>query len=162
MKCIFEINEKCKNIIDLIILENSDSEIKFLILDNENDIVSMKIVQYPEFSTCFEIKNIEKSWLVNTKLAINMYYVSGNKSSSEFVDNISMYKLSELDPAERFKKIIRKGNLEEAEEFAKQFNLSTQPILEEKIKIKLNDLKTEIVRINNLILIKINYKLYFF
>lgn len=101
--------------------------------------------------TCkYDLTMPENTWLVRQpKSCVNLYYVSGNSLDSQFVQEIEMKIISETQPAQRFKKLIQKGHLKEAEvslflyflfflfififfckEFAKQFNLSLQPIYE--------------------------------
>lgn len=84
--------------------------------------------------TCkYDLAMPENTWLVRQpKSCVNLYYVGGNCLNSQFVQEIEMKIISETQPAQRFKKLIQKGHLREAEEFAKQFNLSLQPIYEAK------------------------------
>ena len=55
-------------------------------------------------------------------------------------EQITLKVISENEPSERLKKLISKGLLEEAEEFAKKFNLPTESIYEAKAKLILTEI----------------------
>lgn len=85
----------------------------------------------------------EHVWLVQQpKSAVNIYYVTGNAHDKQQVQEIEMKILSETQPSLRLNKLIRKGRLEEAEEFAKQFDLSLQLIHQAKVRFSLAQLAT--------------------
>lgn len=122
---------------DVIVLENNEIETELLMLIKmkESDIYSIRIISFPSMKCSYELPNIGISWLVQQSRAnINMYYISGAEIKSDAVQQIEMKIISELQPEQRYKKLIRKGFLLQAEDFAKQFNLNLQPVLEEKAK----------------------------
>lgn len=65
-----------------------------------------------------------------------MYYLHGllDDESGDVIQEIEMKIVSETQPDQRFKKLIQRGRLEEAESFAIQYNLSLQPIYEAKVR----------------------------
>lgn len=122
---------------DLMVLENNESDTELLMLTRMKDtnIHSIKIVSFPSMKCMYELPNVGKAWLVQqSKSNINMYYISGSEDEPNAVQQIEMKIISELQPEERYKKLLRKGFLEQAEDFAKHFNLNLQPLLEEKAR----------------------------
>lgn len=91
----------------------------------------------------YELDMAEHVWLVQQpKSAVNIYYVTGSAHDKQQVQEIEMKILSETQPSLRLDKLIRKGRLEEAEEFAKQFDLSLQLIHQAKVRCLLAQLAT--------------------
>lgn len=76
------------------------------------------------------------AWLIQQpKTSVNLYYLCGkNLNNMNYPMEIEMMLVSETQPVERFKKLIAKGYLEEAEDFGQQFELDLQPIFEAKAK----------------------------
>ncbi|KAL1404037.1 hypothetical protein pipiens_019096, partial [Culex pipiens pipiens] len=128
---------------DFIILECTGDVIELLLLTKPdlNGTRLMKIVDFPSMSCKYELDMGEHVWLVQQpKSALNMYYITGNARDQHHVQEIEMKILSETQPALRLDKLIRKGRLDEAEEFAKQFDLSLQPIHQARTKALLADM----------------------
>lgn len=91
----------------------------------------------------YELDMNEYVWLVQQpKSAVNIYYITGNPYDKQYVQEVEMKILSETQPSLRLDKLIRKGRLEEAEEFAKQFDLSLQLIHQAKVRSFLAQLAT--------------------
>lgn len=57
------------------------------------------------------------AWLIRQpKSAVNLYYLATKTDSAkELPSEMEMMMVSETDPGDRFKKLIAKGRLEEAE-----------------------------------------------
>lgn len=111
----------------------------------------------------FELSVPNNSWLVDqSKLSVNMYYLSGNHCDSNFVQQLEMNIISETNPDQRFHKLITKDRLDEAEIFGKQFNLCLQPLYEAKAKKIIASMSTiDKVSIHCFVLIEIgNLKCY--
>ncbi|XP_055841706.1 uncharacterized protein LOC129908902 [Episyrphus balteatus] len=123
---------------DLTVMENNENTVELLILTkpDENGARAMKVVEFPSFKCIYQFEMPKDTWLVNQpKCSVNLYYLSGeNINAQGLPQEIEMKLVSETQPAERLKKLIYKGHLEEAEEFGKQFELSLQPIYEAKAK----------------------------
>lgn len=91
-----------------------------------------------------ELDVAENSWLVQQpKCSVNLYYLAGLECNDNGMPSIlEMILVSETHPSERFKKLIAKGHLEEAEDFGHQFELCLQPIYEAKAKKILVEMNT--------------------
>ncbi|KAM7360055.1 kinetochore component rough deal isoform 2-T2 [Cochliomyia hominivorax] len=123
---------------DLIVMECSDENIEFLTLTKhtEDRERCIKILDYPSLKCHNELDVTEHSWLVQQpKCSVNLYYFSCVQCNvNNFPSVLEMLSVSETHPSERFKKLIAKGHLEEAEVFGTQFELCLQPIYEAKAK----------------------------
>lgn len=86
----------------------------------------------------YDLEMTEHVWLVQQpKSAVNIYYITGNAKDKPHVQEIEMKILSETQPSLRLEKLIRTGRLDEAEDFAKQFDLSLQCIYQAKVRLLL-------------------------
>ncbi|KAL9888205.1 kinetochore component rough deal isoform 3-T4 [Glossina fuscipes fuscipes] len=122
---------------DLIVMECNGRNIEFLILTKSNEKSrSIKMIDYPSFKCLNELEVGGYVWLVQQpKSSVNLYYISGQENNSKQHPTIlELIMVSETDPSERYKKLINKGYLEEAEDFGKKFELCLQPIYEATAK----------------------------
>ncbi|KAL9872866.1 kinetochore component rough deal isoform 3-T4 [Glossina fuscipes fuscipes] len=122
---------------DLIVMECNGRNIEFLILTKINEKSrSIKMIDYPSFKCLNELEVGGYVWLVQQpKSSVNLYYISGQENNSKQHPTIlELIMVSETDPSERYKKLINKGYLEEAEDFGKKFELCLQPIYEATAK----------------------------
>uniref|UniRef100_A0A1A9X1U5 Uncharacterized protein n=1 Tax=Glossina brevipalpis TaxID=37001 RepID=A0A1A9X1U5_9MUSC len=122
---------------ELIIMECNDKSIEFLVLTKLNEgHRSIKVIDYPSFKCVNELEVSDFAWLVQQpKSAVNLYYISGQESNSKQQPTfLELITVSETDPSERYKKLINKGYLDEAEEFGKKFELCLQPVYEATAK----------------------------
>lgn len=64
-----------------------------------------------------EVEVPQHAWLIHQpKSAVNLYYLATKSTSAnEIPSEMEMMIVSETDPGDRFKKLIAKGRLEEAE-----------------------------------------------
>ncbi|XP_055536663.1 uncharacterized protein LOC129725174 [Wyeomyia smithii] len=125
---------------DFIIMECTEETVELLLLTKPdlNGVRSMKIVDFPSMECKYDLEMNEYVWLVQQpKSAVNIYYITGNPKDKPHVQEIEMMILSETQPSLRLEKLIRKGRLDEAEDFAKQFDLSLQCIYQAKIRLLL-------------------------
>ncbi|XP_017140651.1 uncharacterized protein LOC108154777 [Drosophila miranda] len=122
---------------DLLVMECSEESIELQILTKPTDEGRlMKILEYPSLRCKNEVEVPEHAWLVRQpKCAVNLYYLAAKEANkSSLPSMVEMMLVSETDPSDRFKKLVAKGRLEEAEEFGKQFELCLQPIFEARAK----------------------------
>ncbi|KAH8258292.1 hypothetical protein KR038_009300 [Drosophila bunnanda] len=141
---------------DLLVIECSEENIELLLLTKPTkDGRFIKIVEYPSLKCKNEVEVPAHAWLVRQpKCAVNLYYLAAKEVNRESIPTVvEMMLVSETDPSDRFKKLIAKGRLEEAEvipiylvkkhtygflrafqEFGVQFELCLQPIYEAKAK----------------------------
>ncbi|EDV92778.1 uncharacterized protein LOC6564158 [Drosophila grimshawi] len=129
---------------DMQVMECSEEHIELLILtkptaDGERFV---KIVEYPSLKCKSEIEVPLNAWLIRQpKSAVNLYYLAAKAvEDGEFPSEVEMMMVSETDPSDRFKKLIAKGRLEEAESFGKQFDICLQLIYEARAKRMLVEL----------------------
>lgn len=107
-----------KTIEDLIVLEATDDYVELLTLSKSKDSNErvMDIIEFPSRALKYELTIPEVAWLVTQpKSSMNMYFIAGEKNSSNFIQTVEMKSISETDPAQRLKKLILKGYLDEAE-----------------------------------------------
>lgn len=127
---------------DLIVLESNEQYIELLTLSKINaGERTMKILDFPTRECKYELTLPEVAWLVTQpKSSVNMYFVSGTKNPAGFVQQIEMKIITETDPEQRFKKLLLRGHWDEAEKFAKEFDLTMEPLYQARIKKMLLDL----------------------
>lgn len=85
------------------------------------------------------------SWLINQKhkSSVNLYYLRCDAVSEDgAVQEIEAYEISEAQPEQRLRKLLIRGNLEEAEQCARQYNLCLQPIYKEQANRLWLDIRT--------------------
>lgn len=128
---------------NLIVLESNEQYIELLTLSkiNSSNERTMKILDFPTRECKYELTLPEVAWLVTQpKSSVNMYFVSGTKNVAGFVQQIEMKIITETDPEQRFKKLLLRGHWDEADKFAKEFDLSMEPLYQARIKKMLLDL----------------------
>ncbi|EDV52945.1 uncharacterized protein LOC6554740 [Drosophila erecta] len=122
---------------DLLVMECSEENIELLVLTKSTEGGRfIKVVEYPTLIVKNEVEVPDHAWLVRqSKCAVNLYYLAAKEVNQSSIPSVvEMMLVSETDPSDRFKKLVCKGRLEEAEEFGKQFELCLQPIYEAKAK----------------------------
>ncbi|XP_018800903.1 PREDICTED: uncharacterized protein LOC108976331 [Bactrocera latifrons] len=124
---------------ELVIMECSDDNIELLVLVKSTERTHercIKFLEYPSFKCNNELEVPEHAWLVQQpKSSANLYYLSGKEVNADNIPKeIEMVLVSETHPSERFRKLLSKGLLDEAESFGKQFELCLQPLYEAKAK----------------------------
>lgn len=122
---------------DFKVLEINGEFIEILVLtaaDRANERL-MRVVEFPSLKCKTELQLPGISWLVSQqKSEVNMYFIEGLENDGKCVQSIEIKSIVETDPEQRYKKLLQRGLFEEAEELAKQFELSLEPLHEAKIK----------------------------
>lgn len=117
----------------IALLDNNSNEIELLILstpDGDND-KSLKILDFPSLVCKTDLHIDFDVWPVQQpKCSINLFYILGNRDEQGLLYELEMKKISETEPTQRLLKLLQRGMFTEAEEFALQFELSIQPVLE--------------------------------
>lgn len=132
---------------DFIVLDSNTAEIELLCftkVDEDGDR-QLEVLEFPSFKAKNQMILQGETWLVKQpKGSVNIYYISGsrNEESNNF-DQIEMKIVSEHEPSQRLRKLIQRGHLKEAEEFAVQFELSLQPVYEARARLVCNQIKFE-------------------
>uniref|UniRef100_A0A182R1W0 Uncharacterized protein n=1 Tax=Anopheles funestus TaxID=62324 RepID=A0A182R1W0_ANOFN len=140
LPCMFRIEE-------LVILETTGEIIELLITTKPdcNGKILMKIVSFPSMEIRQEMEMSEHTWLVQQpKNSANIYYIAGLTHNEPIVQEFELKILSETDPSLRLIKLIKIGRLDEAEEFAKQFELDVQLVHQARTKQLLEGLGTSL------------------
>uniref|UniRef100_A0A182YC48 Rod_C domain-containing protein n=1 Tax=Anopheles stephensi TaxID=30069 RepID=A0A182YC48_ANOST len=138
LPCSFRIEQ-------LVILEATGEIIELLITTkpDTNGKILMKIVSFPSMEIRQEMEMSEHTWLVQQpKNSANIYYIAGLTHQEPVVQEFELKILSETDPSLRLIKLIKIGRLDEAEEFAKQFELDVQLVHQARAKLLLDALGT--------------------
>ncbi|XP_070501724.1 kinetochore-associated protein 1 [Chironomus tepperi] len=127
---------------DMRVLESNDQYIELLTLSNSyGEEREMKVVDYPSLNVKSELLLPKVSWLVSQpKSSINMYFIEGYKNENKFLQNIELKSITEADPEQRFKKLILRGHFDEAEEYAKNYDLKLAPLHEAQVRKTLLDM----------------------
>ncbi|XP_053669915.1 kinetochore-associated protein 1 [Anopheles nili] len=128
---------------DLVTLEATADIIEMLILTkpDANGKVVMKIVNFPSMEIKQEMEMSEHTWLVQQpKNSANIYYIAGQTFKEPVVQELELKILSETDPSLRLAKLIKIGRLDEAEVFAKQFELDIHLVHQARAKLLLDEL----------------------
>uniref|UniRef100_A0A182MXC7 Uncharacterized protein n=1 Tax=Anopheles dirus TaxID=7168 RepID=A0A182MXC7_9DIPT len=136
LPCTFRID-------DLVILEATTDIIEMLITTkpDASGKILMKIVNFPSMEIRQEMEMPEHIWLVQQpKNSANIYYIAGLTHQEPVVQEFELKILSETDPSLRLVKLIKIGRLDEAEEFAKQFELDVQLVHQARAKLLLDGL----------------------
>lgn len=129
---------------DILVLENDLNElVELMVLERTADNgkkKSLKIINFPEMKSNYELMMSENCWLIcQPKSSMNMYFVEGGRAEDEISDSkslpnvVELKQITELHPMQRFKKLISRGLMDEAEQFAKQMNLSLEMIHEHRV-----------------------------
>uniref|UniRef100_A0A1B0C8Y8 Uncharacterized protein n=1 Tax=Lutzomyia longipalpis TaxID=7200 RepID=A0A1B0C8Y8_LUTLO len=121
---------------DMVLMESTDEKIELMILTKPTSIGEkfLKIVDFPSMASLYDLDMSKHIWLVDQpKSPMGMYYLIGDGEST-VPQEIEMKIISETLPQHQLMKMISRGRLEEAEEFAVQFNLSLEPIHEHRLK----------------------------
>lgn len=128
---------------DMRVLESNEEYIELLVLSSPNmNERSMKVLDFPSMSCKTELTLPGISWLVSQqKSSVNMYFISGVENEDHFVQTIEIKSIIETDPDQRFKKLLLREHFDEAEEFAKQAELSMEPLHQARVKKCLSNLK---------------------
>lgn len=94
--------------------------------------------------TCkFALPVPKKSWILQQpRSSANTYYICGSYDATNAFKHVEMRMISEVQPENRLKTLIKKGLLDEAETFATTFKLSLQPIYEARATQILTDIGT--------------------
>lgn len=133
---------------DLRVLEANDEYIELLMLSSVNNQKerTMKIIDFPAMVTKNELSLPGISWLVTQqKSDVNMYFIAGDKNDFDFIQTIEIQSITETDPEQRFEKLLLRGYFDEAEKFAKEYELSLEPLHQARVKkslINLVNIKT--------------------
>lgn len=125
----------------VMVLENDlDGAVELMVLERRGRDRQLKIVNFPEFTASYELLLPEHCWLVaQPKSPINMYYMEGVTEDEEdarcaaLPTAVELKQITELDPMQRFKKLVYRGLIDEAEAFAKEMSLDLDLIHEHRV-----------------------------
>ena len=128
---------------DFKVLESNNEYIELLVLSAAIDGERlMRVIDFPSMSCKSELNIPAVSWLVTQpKSTANMYFISGLLNENNFAQTIEIKSIVETDPDQRFKKLLLRGLFDEAEEFAKQCDLSLEPLHEARVRKSLLSLQ---------------------
>jgi kinetochore-associated protein 1 len=121
---------------DMLILESNNEFIEILTLSTTpSGAKTMKIVEFPSIEIKNQLILPEFSWLVSqSKLSMNMYFLTGYKNSSNFVQTVEIKSIIEADHKQRFEKLLLRGAFDEAENFALSCGLDLEPLHQARVK----------------------------
>ncbi|KAI4495651.1 hypothetical protein M0802_008486 [Mischocyttarus mexicanus] len=115
----------------LINEENDNySEILFLLENENNDTLTLRLVSFPDFEEKFQIINVPSTTaLVNTSNSSvrSILFIEGI-TNDKFIDSIRIKSIVESAPSLCLERLLKRRQYEEAESFAKRFDLSLESI----------------------------------
>ncbi|KAJ6638667.1 Kinetochore-associated protein 1 [Pseudolycoriella hygida] len=120
---------------DIVILQSGGSDVQLLLETNTNGGCELRIVDFPSMKCNYELPIPLNTHLVNqSQSSANLYYLEEILRPDNVPQEVIMNLITESQPIERLKKLIRIGRLDEAETFARQLNLSDEPIHEARLR----------------------------
>lgn len=125
---------------DIVVIDVNDTAIELLLLTRRDPAHGsgsrrMLTVDYPSMRILFELAVPSYAWLIRqAKSSANTYYLHGQLAAdggqNARVQEIAMNIVTETLPAERLKKLIQRGHLAQAEEFARSSGLGLNDVYE--------------------------------
>ncbi|XP_076239619.1 kinetochore component rough deal [Calliopsis andreniformis] len=133
---------------DFTIMENSDTNLCQILVLTRNDncnINSLRVLSFPEFEQKFQINVPAITYLVEimdpcNELVLFLEGLNDNENQVQCIDTIRIKTISESLPEYQLQRLLRKGQFDAAEAFAKKFNLSMEPIYCKKASLFLSKL----------------------
>ncbi|XP_076656140.1 kinetochore component rough deal [Halictus rubicundus] len=121
---------------DFAIIEDDSSLCQILILTANIDDCNMRklrVLSFPDFEQKFQIDVPVTAYLVETidlrdEIILFLEGINNCQNDTNYTDTIRIKTVSESLPEDQLQRLIRREQFEKAEEFARQFNLSTEPI----------------------------------
>ncbi|XP_078043624.1 kinetochore component rough deal [Augochlora pura] len=126
-----------ESVSDFAIIEDIDNSLcQILILTANNDdpnICKLRVMSFPDFEEIFQIDVVTTAYLVEIKdprdeIILFLEGIKDFQNNTNFTDTVRIKTVSESLPECQLQRLIRKEQFDKAEEFAKKFNLSTEPI----------------------------------
>nr|CAH7754907.1 unnamed protein product [Callosobruchus chinensis] len=118
---------------DILVLDENGSESIFVVTKKgRNGETFIKLLR-PNFSQVFSVELSHPVYLIPCIVSDEMYIISKVRSDSTGLELRFQY-IYEVEPELRLKKLVRRQRFQEAEEFAKTFNISTEIILKAKVE----------------------------
>ncbi|KAI4477863.1 hypothetical protein M0804_012343 [Polistes exclamans] len=115
----------------LIIDERGNYSEILLLLENENkDTLTLRLVSFPDFEEKFQIINVPSTTaLVNTlNSSIRSILFIEKIINGKYIDTIRIKSITESAPSLCLERLLKRRQFEEAESFAKRFNLTLESI----------------------------------
>ncbi|KAG4074366.1 hypothetical protein HA402_008775 [Bradysia odoriphaga] len=101
---------------DVVILQVSDNDIHLLLQTKAEECSNLKIVDFPSMKCHYELPIPTTTHLVSqSQSSVNLYYLEEILGTNMLPQEVVMNLITESQPAERLKKLIRIGRLDEAE-----------------------------------------------
>ncbi|CAH1987145.1 unnamed protein product [Acanthoscelides obtectus] len=117
---------------DLLVLEENGKESIFVVTrKNEKGEMFIKLLQ-PNFSQVFSVQLFHPVYLVPCIVSDEMYLIS--KAHNDTGLELRFQYIYEVEPELRLKKLVRRQRFQEAEQFAKTFNISNEIVLKAKVE----------------------------
>ncbi|XP_065204006.1 kinetochore-associated protein 1 [Planococcus citri] len=120
-----------------IVNEEDDS---LLVLRNDSHL--LQLLSMPGFQPKFQLEVNPVSFLARNQSSLDdLLYLEGQKKDAETLGSIHLKLVSESQPEYRLERILRRGKFEEAEEFARSFNLDIEIVYKAHLKTLSNDIQ---------------------
>ncbi|XP_076288351.1 kinetochore component rough deal [Lasioglossum baleicum] len=124
-------------VLDFAIIEDVDSSLCQILVVTENsddcNMCKLRVLSFPDFEQKFQIDVPATSYLVEItdprdEIILFLEGINNCQNDTNYADTIRIKAVSDSLPEEQLQRLIRREQFEKAEEFAMQFNLSTEPI----------------------------------
>ncbi|CAK9795523.1 Kinetochore-associated protein 1 [Anthophora quadrimaculata] len=126
-----------KSVSDFVIIENNDNSLcQILVLRTAGDVSTthtLHVLSFPDFQEIFQINIPIITYLVEimdpcAEIILYLEGINNLNSNTEYIDTIRVKIISESIPEYQLQRLLKRGQFDEAEAFAKKFNLSTESI----------------------------------
>ncbi|VEN64327.1 unnamed protein product, partial [Callosobruchus maculatus] len=118
---------------DILVLDENGTESIFVVTKKESNGAAFIKLLRPNFTQVFSVELSHPVYLIPCIASDEMYIISKVHSDSTGLELRFQY-IYEVEPELRLKKLVRRQRFQEAEEFAKTFNISTEIILKAKVE----------------------------
>nr|CAI5837505.1 unnamed protein product [Callosobruchus analis] len=118
---------------DISVQDENGTESIFIITKKNSDGEAFIKLLRPNFSQVFSVQLSHPVYVIPCIASDEMYLISKVYTDSTGLELRFQY-VYEVEPELRLKKLVRKQRFQEAEEFAKTFNISTEIILKAKVE----------------------------
>ncbi|KOC60522.1 Kinetochore-associated protein 1 [Habropoda laboriosa] len=126
-----------KSVLDFIIIENNDNSLcQILVLTTSGNICTtytLHVLSFPDFQEKFQINVPIITSLVEImdpcdEIILYLEGINNLNSGTKYIDTIRVKIISESIPEYQLQRLLRREQFDEAEAFAKKFDLCTEPI----------------------------------
>ncbi|KZC09900.1 Kinetochore-associated protein 1 [Dufourea novaeangliae] len=138
-----------KPVSDFVIIENTDSSSCLILIltvnDDQYNKYTLRVLSFPDFELKFQINVPITTYLVEImdprdEIILFLEGINNFQNDTKYIDTIRIKAVSESLPEYQFQRLIRREQFNRAEVFARNFNLSMEPIYCAKASLLISQL----------------------